>query len=190
MRPDESFVGQDIRSLQTMLRVIAEYDPRLPITVPDGIYSQDTMNAVSSFQRTRSLPVTGVTDQATWDAVVQAYELALIQQLKPEPIQILLEPGQIIRAGEYHPNLYLLQAMLAFLATIEQTIPGPDVNGTLDGPTAQALAAFQALAGLPPTGQLDKLTWKYLVQQYISGANRRIRRGAADSPFPLPLEQI
>ncbi len=187
MRPDESFVGQNVRSLQTMLRAIAEYDSRIPITVPDGIYSQDTLNAVSAFQRTRSLPVTGVTDQATWEAVVAAYDLALIQLLKPEPIQILLEPGQIIRLGEYNPNLYLLQAMLAFLSTIEETIPTLPLNGTLDSPTSQALAAFQTLAGLSPTGQLDKLTWRHLVQQYVAGANRRNRTDGDRSVFPLPL---
>ncbi len=176
MRPEESFVGANVRSLQTMLRVISETDSRLPVVIPDGIYSQDTLTAVSAFQRTRNLPVTGIVDQATWDAIVENYELALIQAAKPEPIQILLEPGQIIRLGEYNANLYLLQAMLAFLSTQERTIPGPDVSGTLDANTAKALAAFQLLAGLPPTGELDRLTWKYLVQQFILGANRENRR--------------
>ncbi len=176
MRPEESFVGANVRSLQTMLRVISENDRRIPIVIPDGIYSQDTLTAVSAYQRTHSLPVTGVVDQATWDSIVESYEYALIQQGKPEAIQILLEPGQIIRLGEYNAHLYLLQAMLAFLATQEKTIPGPEISGTLDAGTASALAAFQLLAGLPPTGELDRLTWKYLVLQYTLGANRENRR--------------
>ncbi len=186
MRPEESFVGQNIRALQTMLRVISEADPRLPIVIPDGIFSQDTLNAVSAFQRTRSLPVTGVVDQTTWEAIVEDYELALISQHNPEAIQILLEPGQILRRGEYNANLFLLQAMLAFLATREDSITGPEVNGTLDSATAQALAAFQLLAGLPPTGELDRLTWKYLVQQYTAGANRSNRQRPV-SPFLPPI---
>lgn len=176
MRPDESFVGANVRSLQTMLRVISESDNRIPIVIPDGIYSQDTLTAVSAFQRTHSLPITGVVDQATWDAIAAGYELALILRGKPAPIQILLEPGQIIRLGEFNAYLYLLQAMLAFLATREKNIPSPDTSGILDATTAKALAAFQVLAGLPPTGELDRLTWKHLVQQYILGANRENRR--------------
>lgn len=176
MRPEESFVGANVRSLQTMLRVISEYDRRIPVVIPDGIYTQDTLTAVSAFQRTHSLPVTGVVDQATWEAIVAGYDIALIQQGKPVPIQILLEPGQILRLGEYNAYLYLLQAMLAFLATQEKTIPGPDISGTLDAATSRALAAFQVLAGVPPTGELDRLTWKYLVQQYTLGANRENRR--------------
>ena len=42
MRPLSSFVGQPIRSLQTMLRVIAEDDPTHLRIVPDGIYGPET----------------------------------------------------------------------------------------------------------------------------------------------------
>ncbi|MBQ6890424.1 MAG: peptidoglycan-binding protein [Oscillospiraceae bacterium] len=176
MRPEESFVGANVRSLQTMLRVISEHDTRLPIIIPDGIYGQDTINAVSAFQRTNSLPVTGITDQATWEAIASAYDLALIYRDKPEPIQVLFEPGQIIRLGEYNANIFLLQAMLAFLATQEKTISSPGISGTLDSATSEAISAFQLLAGLETTGELDRLTWKNIVHQYILGANRENRR--------------
>ena len=63
MRPPESFLAQPVRSLQTMLRVIAEDDNSLPTVVPDGIYGQTTMNAVTEFQRREGLPLTGITDQ-------------------------------------------------------------------------------------------------------------------------------
>lgn len=58
MRPLSSFVGQPIRSLQTMLRVIAEDDPSHLRIVPDGIYGPETTAAVSTFQRNHGLPVT------------------------------------------------------------------------------------------------------------------------------------
>ena len=51
MRPGESFVGQPIRSLQTMLRVLAQYDGKYASVVPDGIYGPQTMAAVAHFQR-------------------------------------------------------------------------------------------------------------------------------------------
>ena len=50
MRPSESFLGQPIRSLQTMLRVIAENDPSHVRIVPDGIYGPESpikLSAVS-----------------------------------------------------------------------------------------------------------------------------------------------
>ena len=176
MRPDETLVGQPIRSLQTMLRVLAEDDRTLPTVVPDGIYGPETITAVSAFQRRAELPVTGVANQETWDAVVKAYEPALIRVDKATPIEIIMDPGKVYRRGDSSANLYLLQAMLAFLSTYHKDIGSPEHTGVLDSTTADALAAFQLLAGLPPTGELDKITWKYLVNQFTLNANIRERQ--------------
>ena len=166
MRPNESFVGQPVRSLQTMLRVIAESDDLQPSVIPDGIYGQQTATAVSTFQRRYGLSVTGVADQATWDRIVAVYEPALVAVGPVEPLEIILEPNQIIRQGQSHPNLYLVQAMLIVLSGAYGSITAPAVTGVLDIPTANALTQFQILSQLPATGELDRQTWKHLAIQY------------------------
>ncbi len=166
MRPPESFLGQPIRGLQTMLRVIAESDPSQPSVIPDGIYGSDTVNAVSAFQRKKGLPATGVTDQATWDAIVADYEPALILVGEAQPIEVIWEPNQIVRRGESHPNLYLAQGMLTVLSQAYQSITPPGMTGMLDLPTSQALISFQQITQLPPTGELDRITWSRLARQY------------------------
>ena len=171
MRPVESFVSQPIRSLQTMLRVIGENDPRHDRIVPDGIYGPETVSAVSTFQKIHGLPVTGVTDIQTWDTVLEIYEDAVIEQQEALPLQIILNPGQVIRKGERHPHLYLVQAMLTVLAEQYDSIGKPSVTGLLDDATEDALSSFQALSGLPMTGQLDKHTWYHLALQYPLAAN-------------------
>lgn len=170
MRPPESFIGQPIRSLQTMLRVIAEDDGNLPSVIPDGIYSQQTISAVSEFQRRFGLPVTGVTDQGTWDAIVAVYEPALVRAAPAQPLEIILDPGEIIRKGQRHPNLYLVQGMLIVFAESYHSFPKPEATGVLDIPTSEAIAMFQELNGLPMTGELDKNTWKHMVLHYPSAA--------------------
>ena len=172
MRPGESFVEQPIRSLQTMLRVIAEDDPRLPAVVPDGIYGPTTMNSVTVFQRLYNLPVTGVTDQATWEQIVAIYELAIIRIDQAAPIEIIMNPGEVFRLGDSNAYIYLLQSILIQLSNKNPSIAPPDHNGILDNATSEALAAFQVLAGLHPTGELDKITWKYLVNHFTLSANR------------------
>ena len=171
MRNPESFLNQPIRSLQTMLRIIGENDPRHDRIIPDGIYGPETVNAVSTFQKIHGIPVTGVTDNQTWDAVVELYEEALIEQQEAHPLQIILNPGQVIRKGERHPHLYLVQAMLTVLSEQYASIGRPAVTGLLDEATADALSSFQALSGLPMTGHLDKHTWHHLALQYPLGAN-------------------
>lgn len=171
MRPTESFLAQPVRSLQTMLRVLAEDDRTLPGVIPDGIYGNNTAAAVTAFQRRAGLPVTGVADQATWDAIVPAYEDALIRVDEAEPLRIVLNPGQVIRQGERNPNIRLVQAILAVLGDAYGSIPSPAMTGVLDLPTAESLSAFQRFSLLPDTGELDKRTWKHLALHYPLAAN-------------------
>lgn len=173
MRPGESFIEQPIRSLQTMLRVIAEDDPRIPTVVPDGIYGPTTMNSVTAFQRIYALPITGITDQNTWDKIVEIYEPALVRIDQAEPIEIIMDPGEIFRIGDSNAYIYLLQSILIQLSNDNPSISPPDHNGVFDNPTSEALAAFQFLAGIPPTGELDKNTWKFLVKQFTLSASKQ-----------------
>ena len=178
MRPAESFLEQPIRSLQTMLRVIAESDPSAPSVVPDGIYGHNTMAAVTEFQRKHGLPLTGITDQATWDAIVPEYQRALILVDQAEPIEIIMDPGQIFVIGDEGAYIYLMQTLLIWLSRDNKSIDPPDHTGIFDQKTSDALSAFQALAGLEQTGSLDKITWKNLSRQFTLNAhhnsNRRI----------------
>lgn len=176
MRPNESFVGQPVRSLQTMLRVISENDPDIPSVIPDGIYGRDTMRSVSAFQRSAGLPSTGITDQSTWEAIVRRYEIALIEQVEAEPLWIILNPGQVIKRGERNPNLYIVQAILTVLSELYAAITPPSRNGVLDLPTANSLSSFQQMHLLPVTGELDKKTWKHLALQYPLAANATVNK--------------
>ena len=175
MRPEESFVGQSVRSLQTMLRVISEADGVIPSPVPDGIYGQTTLNAVSTFQRNYGLPVTGITDQATWERITEVYEPALVRIGKAQPIEIIFEPNQVFRLGDRSPYLYLLQGILLALSDPYGLEQEPEVSGIMDPATSAALSGFQVLAGLPATGELDRITWKHLVHQFTLYANRASR---------------
>jgi len=151
--------------------VIGENDDRLPSVVPDGIYGNDTVRAVSAFQRSAGLPVTGIADQDTWEAVVARYEPALIEQSETEPLRIILDPGQVIRRGEKNPNVYLVQAILIVLSEQYAGITPPSMSGILDLATADSLASFQQMNLLPATGELDKHTWKHLALHYPLAAN-------------------
>lgn len=171
MRPGESFVGQPVRSLQTMLRVLAEHDDRYRTVVPDGVYSPQTMQAVAQFQRVHGLPVTGVTDQQTWEEVVRRHEPALIFVDEAQPVEVILNPNEVLILGDSSPYLYVAQAMLIVLANIYASISAPPSTGILDNATSDSLASFQALSGLPVTGNLDKRTWKHLALHFPLAAN-------------------
>lgn len=174
MRPPESFIGQPIRSLQTMLRVLAEDSGDYLPVIPDGIYGPETMNAVTIFQRKHGLSPTGLTNQETWEAIVAEYEPALTRADSAHPLHILLNPSQIIRRGERHPHLHLVQAMLRVLSETYESIAMPGATGILDDATSDSLASFQQLSNLPMTGHLDKVTWKHLALHYPLASSLQI----------------
>lgn len=184
MRPEESFIGQPVRSLQTMLRVIGEDDPAMKKVVPDGFYGDQTRNAVYHFQRSRGIPATGVTDQQTWERIAAEYSPALTRLQPAESINIILEPGQILRRGEANPFLYVIQGMLMTLSEIYGSIGEPTMSGILDAPTADSISTFQYLSNLPQTGNLDKVTYKHIARHYPLAANLngKIRRDRRNNP--------
>ena len=186
MRPNASFISQPVRSLQTMLRTLAEHDNKYQRVVPDGVYSTQTANAVAQFQQAHGLPMTGITDQRTWEEIVAHYEPALIFVEEAHPVEIILNPNEVLVFGSSSPYLYVAQAMLITLSQVYGSIATPSVSGVLDSATADSLSSFQSLIGLPVTGDLDKYTWKNLALHFPLAANLGKGQPQADGTQFVP----
>ncbi len=165
MRNPETYLGNPILSLQTMLRQISDFDNRILPVVPDGLYGPSTYASVRSFQETYGLPVTGEVDQQTWETIVRAWEAILPERVQPrtEPLWF---PGQTVLPGEENNHLYIVQAMLLVLSKFYPELSAPPVDGILNPATQQDLQWIQSKTGLPETGNLNTLTWQALNSLY------------------------
>ena len=65
--------GDKVSQLQRQLARIALNYPAIGTVTVDGIYGQETADAVRKFQQIFNLPVTGVTDYKTWYKISQIY---------------------------------------------------------------------------------------------------------------------
>lgn len=166
MKPQESFIQQPVRSLQTMLQIISYSDPRVPLVIPDGIYGQSTISAVNRFQQLYNIPATGVTDQATWEKIVEIYELARINAEPAEPIEILIDRNDSLKPGDKGAYVSFIQIMLQALSESYPSINAPEITGTYSRATADSVMQFQKLVDLPQTGKTDKRTWNHLVNHF------------------------
>lgn len=165
MNPEKS-TGRPAAGLQAMLRLIARYDPNIPSVIPDGVYGRETLTAVAAFQQRAGLPVTGVADAATWRAARAAYLRAAAELGPAEPLRPVWQSGQVIRIGERNGHMPLIRAMLDAVAARFPSLPAPG-SGTLhDEASAEAVRWLQSRAGLPPTGEITRETWKFLVRLY------------------------
>lgn len=65
--------GSKVAFLQEELNAISRNYPAIPTVDVDGIYGENTADAVMIFQRIFNLPQTGVTDYSTWYKISQIY---------------------------------------------------------------------------------------------------------------------
>lgn len=165
MRTPEYYAGRPVESLQTMLRTLADSNPRILPTIPDGHYGQNTYASVRSFQEYAGLAPSGTADLATWNKLVEAYDRALPQNTVPliSPVWPL---HQIIRLGETNRHIYLVQAMLTALAHEFPELAAPALTGVLDATTSSGLRQIQAASELEENGSLDAATWNSLSALY------------------------
>lgn len=165
---EDPIVNAPVTGLQLMLRTIALDGGLSAPVLPDGFYGDSTTRAVSDFQRANGLPVTGVTEEATFRAIVRAYNSAARRLAPAEPAVYHFPAGLVIGAGQSHPNLRLAQAMLEALGLADQAACG----GTLTPSLSEQLRQVQRFSGLPVTGELDSGTWSQLARLYRATFDR------------------
>jgi peptidoglycan hydrolase-like protein with peptidoglycan-binding domain len=65
--------SEAVRQLQEKLKILSHAFNEIPFITEDGVFSEETQNAVMAFQRIFDLPVTGIVDAPTWYKISQMY---------------------------------------------------------------------------------------------------------------------
>ncbi len=65
--------GDEVRLLQEYLSILSEVYTEIPPVEESGIFGSATRSAVQAAQSLFGLPVTGIVDALTWDAITDAY---------------------------------------------------------------------------------------------------------------------
>lgn len=65
--------GDKVLQIQQQLNRIGQNYPALPRIAADGVYGQNTANAVRTFQRIFNLPQSGIVDYPTWYKISEIY---------------------------------------------------------------------------------------------------------------------
>ena len=157
---------QNTFELQKFLKKISETSPEIPFLNTDGIYGNETQEAVRKFQETRNLNPTGIADSETWDKIFAEYEalIALTENALPFdvfPIDILE-----IKLGDKGDVVLVIQILLNNFASKYSNLKRVNVNGQYTKETADAVSAFQNVTQLNPTGTVNRPTWNEMINLY------------------------
>lgn len=163
MRSTEPQIGEPIRSLQTFLRRIAQHNTQIPLVIPDGLYTEQTKNAVSGFQTYYGLPITGETDYDTWKKIIEIYE-SIPQTLHMPDFRCLFPQSNYkIIENQNADCLYLIQAMLTVLGNRFPHLGTVEISGTHTPDSVEITKKIQELSNLEKTGVIDVNTYNAIV---------------------------
>lgn len=175
MNENTSTLGCPVQNLQTMLLTICSAANEQAHFTVSGIYDQATSNEIRRLQKRHGIPVTGITDENTWDTVCSDFEEAKCEIACAESLSVPLNCGEVIRRGQNHPAVLIAQAILKLLSETCNNFAAPEVTGILDMITAEGLESVQMMGDLPVTGELNKKTWKLLASHFALASQRKIK---------------
>ena len=152
--------------LQRMLRYLAfAYgDDALRVSV-SGLFDPATTRAVRYYQKTNSLPQTGVVDLETWDLIVSDYEREAELRLPVYIYPMPQDPYYVTRREERSDVVLILQVILGALRQNYEYSAVP-LSGVYGAETVAAVRTYQGIRGLPQTGEADRTTWRYLTEEF------------------------
>ena len=163
--------GNDVNLKQVQLNRISRNYPSIPKIYPvDGVFGQETDDAVREFQRLFDLTVDGIIGKATWYRFGYLYTaVKRLAELDSEGIALEEIPQQyprLLQEGDTGDEVRVIQYYLAVIGDFYNTVPPISVTGTFDQATREAVVAFQNTYGLTPDGIVGRLTWNDMYRAY------------------------
>ena len=159
--------GVEVANVQYFINYLSAFYDTIPEITVDGIYGNETQNAVRAVQRTFDLPVTGILDLDTWESLYRTY-LGFVSAIPQRYIEgnTIPYPGIPLRLGSSSDSVTLLQEYLNYVARVYTEIPTIPVTGYFGTQTQNAVLEFQRLFGISQTGTVAAATWLALTSVY------------------------
>ena len=163
--------GNSVRTKQVQLNRISRNYPSIPTIAPvDGVFGQETDDAVREFQQIFKLTADGIIGKATWYRIAYLYNsVKRLSELDSEGIsldEVAQQFPSLLSPGDTGDEVRMIQYYLQVVAAYYDTVPPLTTTGVYDDATYQAVMAFQRTFGLTPDGIMGQQTWNELYKAY------------------------
>ena len=184
---DERFlIGQPVSSLQYMLGELSYAHEQLPFVAVDGEFGEETLEAVMTFQREFSTPVTGRVDQRTWDAIVRHYRDWERERAQPRALRVFPPRPFRVEPGEQDDVMAVVGTVFQLLSGVLEGILPQEGSSYHNARSVRNTCWLQALSGMEQTGVMDRFTWNMLARLYDLFV---VRRREVEPYIPAQLEK-
>ncbi len=156
-----------VEEMQRYLRTVQQHRTGSTYVPADGFFGSQTARGVREFQQQYGLPASGSVDLATWTALFDAYQAIQLLTTAPVLISGLPQERPPMRIGDRGDEVAFLQIMLRRLGRLYANLLAEETpTGEYTDETRRAVLAIQQLLELPPTGDVDKVTWNEITTLY------------------------
>ena len=184
-------LGNSVQQIQLRLNRISKNFPSIPKIYPvNGVFGEETENAVKAFQKAFDLTPDGLVGKGTWYSIQRAYNAVKrlndlnSEGLRGEEISSLF--NSFLEEGDTGLEVYELQYLLSFAAEYNTEIPPLEIDGVFGSGTRASLEAFQRSFGLEADGRVGIEDWDKLYQEYIGILNTLPQGYFESTTLPYP----
>ena len=163
--------GDAVLSIQNRLNRVAVNFPAIPkIAEPNGIFGEDTREAVLEFQHVFNLAEDGRVGKATWYKLQYVYngikQLNSIISEGITPGEIAMAFPRVLRIGDSGRGVYAIQYFLSVISEYVDTVRRPPLDSYFGEETLNSVLDFQRTYGLDVDGLVGQYTYSTMFDAY------------------------
>lgn len=160
--------GEKVFTLQYLLAVVSQFYPTIPMVQQDGIFGEETLEAVKAFQREAGLLEDGIVGDITWNKLYDTYKGVVDTTVsESDNFGPILYPygGTPLRLGSRGNDVRLLQVYINQFARNYGSVDLVPITGVFSEVTARGVRQVQAVLGLSVDGVVGEQTWNGIVSR-------------------------
>lgn len=166
MMDETLLLGRPVSSLQYMLGELSYAHEPLPFVAVDGVFGEETLEAVMVFQREFLPPVTGRVDQRTWDEIVRRFRQWERERAQPRALRAFPPRPFQIEPGDQDDTMAVVQTLFQSLSGVLEGIVPDEGEGYHGLRSQQNVRWLQRAAHMEQTGIMDRFAWNMLTRLY------------------------
>lgn len=179
-------IGLGVSNLQYFISYLSQFYSSIPNVAIDGVFGNQTREAVIAVQKAFELTPDGTVGEITWNTIYNAYR-GIITQIPLTYIEgnVLPFPGLLLRIGSDNDSVLLLQQYINVIASVYPEVNSVELTGYFGVQTDSAVKAIQEISGLEPNGLVGAITWNAVTSLYSDIVN-----GSKINPGQFPGFEI
>ncbi len=150
-----------IKEVQTYLHFFSDRSGDIPKVAIDGVYGEETANAVKAFQESGGIPARGVVDYNTFDALYSAYYKSETESAMRG--YILSSGGFPIKYGDHGSDVAVINSLLNELRITYSEIELDNNASYFSRSTENSIRYMQSVFLLEESGMVDEATFNRLI---------------------------